>query len=564
MGDNCRFRETACIFALLGIAFSVDMPFGVGLRKVFRQIGYNERMAYVYFLTFVTGLVSLAVELAASRLLGAYFGSSNLVWATIIGLILLYLTMGYFLGGRWADREPRLETLYRLAAWAGLTVALVPVAARPVLYRAAAAFDTFQLGVLLGAFVAVVVLLIVPVTLLGMVSPFVIRIATKRTAEAGRVAGRVYAISTLGSFVGAFLPDLLLVPWIGTRRTFLLLGLVLTFTAWGGLWLRARRRAWRYAWMPLTIVLLWLFWASGPIKQTPDMIYETESAYNYIQVLEIDGYRLLRLNEGQGVHSVYHPERTAYYGTWMTFLAGPFFNTPPFAPEKVRRVAVVGLAAGTVARQATLAFGPVPIDGYEIDPKILEVGRRYFGMGELTNLHAYAEDGRVGLRHSPYQYDLIVLDAYRPPYIPWHLTTREFFQLVSQHLTPQGVVAVNVGASGDDFRLANALAATLHTVFPSVYAVRVPQTFNVILYATAQPTKFENLEANMTYLAQQEAASPLLLKALQMAAREQVFLNMDAGEVFTDDRAPVALLTDRMVLRFVMSGDDSWHDGDTP
>ena len=509
-------------------------------------------MAYVYFLTFITGLVSLAVELAASRLLGAYFGSSNLVWATIIGLILLYLTAGYFLGGRWADRDPRLETLYRLAAWAGLTVALVPVAARPVLYRAAAAFDSLQLGVLLGAFAAVVVLLVVPVTLLGMVSPFVIRIATKRTAEAGRVSGRVYAISTLGSFVGAFLPDLLLVPWLGTRRTFLLLGLVLTLTAWGGLWLAARRRAWRYAWMPLVIVLLWLFWASGPIKQTPGMIYETESAYNYIQVLEIDGYRLLRLNEGQGVHSVYHPDKTMYYGTWMMFLAGPFFNPPPATPNDVRRAAIVGLAAGTSARQITAAFGPIPIDGYEIDPAILDVGRRYFGMGELTNLHAYAEDGRVGLRRSPYRYDLVVLDAYRPPYIPWHLTTREFFQMVREHLTPRGVVAVNVGVAGDDFRLANALAATLHTVFPSVYAVRVPETFNVILYATLQPTQFENVEANLASLAAREGISPILLTALQIAAYGRVPLDWRAGEVFTDDRAPVALLTDRMVWRFLV------------
>ena len=512
-------------------------------------------MAYLFFLTFVTGLASLGVELSASRLLGAYFGTSNLVWASIIGLILLYLTAGYFAGGRWADRDPRPFTLYRIVAWAGLAVALVPVAARPVLYRAAMAFDALQVGVLAGAFLAVLVLFVAPVTLLGMVSPFVIRIATKSAAEAGRVSGQVYAVSTLGAFVGTFLPDLLLIPWLGTRKTFLLLGLVLTLVAVGGLWMVRRKAVWRYVWMPLLIVLLWVGWASGPVKPTADMIYETESAYNYIQVLQKGGFRFLRLNEGQGVHSMYHPTQLAYYGTWMMFLAAPFFNDPATFPPPVRRVAVVGLAAGTVARQATAAFGPVPIDGYEIDPAIIAVGERYFGMDALPNLHAYAVDGRVGLARSPYRYDLIALDAYRPPYIPWHLTTREFFQIVKAHLTPTGAVAVNVGAPPGDFRLVNAIAATMLTVFPSVHAVRVPNTFNVMLYATVQPTSAANLEASLVRLAQRADTPPLLLQAVQIAVSEPVRYDAAAGEVFTDDRAPVALLTDSMVLHFLLAGE---------
>ncbi len=514
---------------------------------------------YPLFTAFVTGMASLAVELAASRLLGAYFGTSNLVWATIIGLILLYLTAGYFLGGRWADRDPRPFTLYRIVAWAGLAVALVPVAARPLLYRAASAFDNLRLGVLAGSFFAVLVLLVVPVTLLGMVSPFVIRIATRKASETGRVAGRVYAVSTLGSFVGTFLPDLVLVPFIGTRRTFLLLGLVLTLTALGGLWAARRRAIWHYAWMPLLILALWVGWAAGPLKRTAGQIYETESAYNYIQVLQRGNYRYLRLNEGQGIHSIYHPTRLAYYGTWMCFLAGPFFNPPPTTPAAVHRVAVVGLAAGTVARQVTAAFGAIPIDGYEIDPAILAVGRRYFGLDALPNLHAFAEDGRVGLRRSPYRYDLIVVDAYRPPYIPWHLTTREFFQIARQHLTPRGVVAVNVGAPPGDFRLANALAATLRAVFPSVHAMRVPRTFNLVLYATAQPTDWDNLRANLAALRERPDTPALLLKSLTLAADHPVSLDTSQGEVFTDDRAPVALLTDSMVLRFVLH-DDVLHD----
>jgi len=509
-----------------------------------------RRRAYLYFSAFVTGLTSLAVELAASRLLGAYFGTSNLVWAAIIGLILLYLTAGYFLGGAWADRSPRPLTLYAIMAWAGLGVALVPVVARPLLLRAATAFDQLQIGVLVGAFLSVLVLFSAPITLLGTVSPFVIRIVLGGTrggtSRSGRVAGRVYAVSTLGSFVGTFLPDLLLIPILGTRRTFLLLGLTLVLVALLGMASTRPRRALLYLWMPLIIAALWLGWANKPIKNTTGQIYETESAYNYIQVLQVGDFRLLRLNEGQGIHSVYHPKQLVYYGTWMMFLVAPYFYAKPSPPQ---RMAIVGLAAGTVARQATAAFGPIPIDGYEIDPKIVQVGYRYFGLDALPNLNAHVEDGRVGIRRSPYRHDLIVVDAFRPPYIPWHLTTREFFRLLKSRLSERGAVAVNVGFLPDDTRLMDDIAATMRTVFPSVYAVRVPNAFNAIVYATNQPTRWGNLLANLRAMRESPDSPMLLVRAMEIAAGNR--LRLRAGEVFTDDRAPVDLISDGMVLRYV-------------
>ncbi len=511
---------------------------------------------YLYFSAFITGLASLAVELAASRLLGAYFGTSNLVWAAIIGLILLYLTAGYFLGGAWADRSPRPLTLYAIMAWAGLGVALVPVVARPLLLRAATAFDQLQIGVLLGAFFSVLVLFSLPITLLGMVSPFVIRIVLGGerggASRSGHVAGRVYAVSTLGSFVGTFLPDLLLIPLLGTRRTFLLLGLALVLAALLGMALTRPRRALLYLWMPVLIAALWLGWANKPIKNTAGQIYETESAYNYIQVLQVGDFRLLRLNEGQGIHSVYHPKQIAYHGSWMMFLAAPYFYAKPSLP---RRMAIVGLAAGTVARQATAAFGPIPIDGYEIDPEIVRVGSRYFGLDALPNLNAHIEDGRVGIRRSPYRYDLIVVDAFRPPYIPWHLTTREFFELLKARLSERGAVAVNVGILPDDRRLMDDIAATMRAVFPSVYAARVPNAFNAIVYATNQPTQWGNLRANMAAVQSNPMAPALLVQAMEMAVSNR--LRLGRGEVFTDDRAPVDLIADSMVLRYALEAGDA-------
>src|SRR5512143_2603059 len=196
----------------------------------------SYRKGYLYFTVFCAGMTSLAIEFAASRLLGNTFGTSNLVWASIIGLILIYLTVGYFIGGRWADRSPNLQTMYTVLAWGGFTAGLVPFISHPVLRIAAEAFDQLQVGILFGSFTAVLVLFIIPVTLLGMISPFAIRLAIVDSRQAGRISGQIYAISTLGSFLGTFLPVLVLIPLVGTTYTFLIFSLFLTTVALVGLW----------------------------------------------------------------------------------------------------------------------------------------------------------------------------------------------------------------------------------------------------------------------------------------------------------------------------------------
>lgn len=508
---------------------------------------------YLYFAVFVSGMTTLALELSASRLLGRVFGVSNLVWASIIGLILIYLALGYFIGGRWADRSPHAHTMYAIMAWGAFIAGLIPLASLPVLRAAADAFDQLEVGILLGSFSAVLILFSIPITLLGTISPFAIRLSIDDPQKAGQKAGEIYAVSTLGSFIGTFLPDLLLIPLIGTNWTFVVCSLFLVCTALTGVWLAAGwRRALRLAWMPLILLGGGLLLANGPIKATAGQIYETESSYNYIQVLEEDGYHLLRLNEGQGVHSMWHPTQLDYYGPWEQFLAAPFFNPPPHTPDQVHSMAIVGLAAGTTARQASAVYGPIPIDGFEIDAKIIAVGRRYFDMN-LPNLNAVAQDGRTGLQRSQRRYSIIGIDAYRPPYIPWHLTTREFFQLVRQRLEDDGVAVINVGRSPNDRRLIDSLVGTMHTVFPSIYVMDVPGSFNSIIYATAQPTDIQNLYINLLDLYQQADVHPLLIQSL-----ERVVTNLqptpESDVVFTDDRAPVEWITNNMVLSYVISG----------
>jgi spermidine synthase len=168
------------------------------------------------------------------------------------------------------------------------------------------------------------------------------------------------------------------------------------------------------------------------------------------------------------------------------------------------------------------------------------------------NLNVIVQDGRWGLAHSPNRYQVISIDAYRPPYIPWHLTTREFFEIVRQHLTEDGVVVMNVGRAPGDRRLINTLGSTLLTVFPSVHVMDIPNAFNSILYATVLPTQDTNLALNLDYLTRQGNTNPLLLDSMRLA-----LVNLQSppspDTVFTDDVAPIEWITNNMVLKFLIT-----------
>jgi spermidine synthase len=501
-------------------------------------------------------MTTLAVELSAARLLEAVFGTSNIVWANVIGLILIYLALGYYIGGRWADRSPYHSTFYQLLTWAAFASGLIPLISDPILNAAARAFPdpnelSANLAVIVGSFASVLVLFAVPITLLGCVSPFSIRLALKRVSQAGDVSGRLYAVSTLGSIVGTFTPVLLLIPFAGTARTFLTFSGLLMAIGLVGL-ARAGGHWWRYLWMPLVLAgLAWLT-LPGPVKPVEEdkrLLFEDESAYNLIQVVEDDqGWRYLLLNEGQGWHSLYHPQGLLTGFTWDYFLIGPLFNPPPFYPDEIQRMAIIGLAGGTIAHQYSNVYGPLSIDGVEIDPEIVRAGREFFGM-DLPNLNAIVADGRHFLAQTDLTYDVIAVDAYRLPYIPWHMTTAEFFQQARDRLAEDGVLIINVGRTEHDYRLVEAVVSTLETVFPSTHVIPVPDSFNAIVIATVLPSSIENLVLNLSTV-----DSPVLKEVGErtLANWRPVAAN---GPIFTDDRAPVEQLTNLILMRYLLEGE---------
>ncbi|TEU15426.1 MAG: spermine synthase [Anaerolineales bacterium] len=506
--------------------------------------------AYLLLIVFVSGMTSLAAELSASRLLEPYFGTSIIIWANLIGLVLIYLTVGYYIGGRWADRHPYESVLYQITAWAGFTIGLVPFVAKPILRWSVLGFANYSLGILMGSLFGVILLFAFPITLLGCVSPFAIRLAMRDVDSAGNIAGSIYALSTLGSIVGTFTPVLVLIPNIGTRNTFLSFSLVLLVLSLIGLARVGGRRALLYVLMLVILLALIFFVPAGAIKASAGLIYETESAYNYIQVLRRGDDINLHLNEGMGLHSVYNPHQVLTYGIWDFFLMVPYFNDPPYTADRVDSLCMIGSAAGTIPKQYTAVYGPISIDGAEIDPRIVAVGRQFFAMNE-PNFNVITQDGRYFLSHSQKKYDVVATDAYRPPYIPFHLTTREYFIEMRDHLTEEGVAVINVGRTHTDYSLVDVLASTMKDVFPSVYIIDTPDygsdLGNSLVVGTVKPTRLSSFEANVALM-----DHPLLLDVAQRTLGHIREVEKSTV-VFTDDKAPVEQMVHGLILRYALT-----------
>ncbi len=542
----------------------------------------NRRL--LLLVVFLAGVGTLGIEMVIPRLLAPFFGTSQPIWAVVIGMTLAYLAIGYRLGGVLADKQPDVRVMYRLIAWAGLLCAVIPLVARPVLQLAQFSLRNVVAGGFLGALAVVVLLFAAPVILMATVGPFAIRVMLRDTRagleSVGRTAGTISALSTVGSILGTFLTVLVLIPAIGTNGTLYLFALFLVGLALVGL------RDVRTLIMLGATVLLAIISAGigGQIKSADcrdcRLVAEVESDANYIQVAQqdvtysngvVDPRRVLILNEGQAIHSVYRLrfqetgdplDLLTDGGPWDYFSIAPYLY-PDVQPADVQSLALLGSAAGSIPKQFLAIYGPeTTIDAVEIDGEIVEMGRRYFDLEDqdprFPNYTTHVQDARYWLATTDRHYDVIGMDAYHQPYIPFHLTTVEFFQEVRARLNPRGVAVVNAGRppSGDD-RLVNALASTMLEVFPQVFVIDT-RFSNAILIGVNEPVGdgVANFVAN---------TGALDVQALQLVAywslnegRFGPVREFTADEArytpFTDDRAPVEQLIDGLIFSAATGG----------
>ena len=483
-------------------------------------------------MVFVVGASSLGVEIAAARLLAPYFGASTIVWANTIGVVLVALSIGYWLGGRYADRHPHLRGLCLLVLVASLLIAAIPFAARPFLGFSVDAFETVSVGGFAGSLFGVLVLVAVPVTLLGAAAPWAVRLAVEDVDRSGEIVGRLYAISTAGSLLGTMLSALLLIPLLGTQRTFFVFALALALVACLGV-------GWRFVLVPAALALAMAI-PVGTIKaaDTGRVLYEAETTHQYARVVErLDGSRALELNEGQAVHSLWRP------GTYLTgdYWDGHLVLAAASRRPLPRRIAILGNAGGTVARAFGHFFPRTAVDAVEIDGELTELGRRFLDLRN-RRMRTFAEDARPWLERSDGGYDAIMVDAYRQPYIPFYLTTREFFELTEERLAPGGLVIVNVGHPEGSEELERVLGRTMAAAFPRVLRYPIEPT-NTLLVGGDGDFSAARLRGNAKTL-------PAVLRPQARSAAAVLAPRLPGGEVYTDDHAPVEWLVDSSLLEY--------------
>lgn len=489
------------------------------------ELAPSRAQALVWLATAtLTGAIVMAMELTAFRLYAPYFGNSIYVWGSMISVVMLALAVGYSLGGWIADRAATDRALYFVVLGTGLYQLGVVFALQTVLAK----FWTW--GDFAGPVAATAIIFVLPMTGLAMTSPFVIRLLA-RAHHVGITAGSVFAVSTAGSIAGVLATSFWLVPRFGTTRTLQILCALSLLIGAAGLMIRRRAAVL----LALPAVLLAFSHASRP---APPIIWNEESAYNRIFVYEADGLRWLVLNNNRFFQTI-EKIGSANSGFYLdAFALGPL--TVP-----AKNLLVLGMGAGQ-SIDVTRAVKPeIEVDAVEIDPAVVNVAERFFALPKSDpHVHVHIADARPWLEAQGRKWDLVHVDLFQGgPYVPFYLTTVEFFQLVRSRMAPNGMLMLNVLDKGEKRELLNSIAATLQQVFPSVQCLP-SRAGNYILLAFPEKRP---LAETMSQLKQ--GAGPDWVRELaQKAAAGIEELEPRSGTtIFTDDKAPVEEMTRRML-----------------
>lgn len=479
---------------------------------------------------FAAGYLIMSLELLGSRLLAPYFGNSIYVWGSLIGLILAALAAGYYLGGRWADKENGERMIFYIFS----AVALF-LLADVFLYKTALE-NLSAWGIIWGSLAAVALLFLFPMVALAAVAPLAVKLLS-RNDKVGQSAGLVYALGTIGSLAGVFLTVFWLIPYYGSRLTLYGCFLISLLVLAGLLFFNDRRRTW---WVFLLFLISLPVWRSPILPQ--NVILETESLYNQIRLINKDEKILLTLNSRGD--SLAQSGFAGAGGNWA-YLDNLFGVGPLIKP--VNDLLVLGLSAGASLSQHQ-AFSPgIKIDAVEIDPKIIAIAKNNFDLQESGGLKIVRADARPFLAQSRRQYDMIEIDLFQgSPYIPFYAATQEFFKLTAEHLTQDGFIMMNVFAP-DKRELLEPILNTAASVYPSVY--KIPLRNNFIILATRSATSLETIKERL------EESGPKVVAALKPAAEyaaeytEEYRFN-EKAPVFTDDWAPVERITYQMLKNY--------------
>ena len=495
---------------------------------------------FLYLTEFFAGMSVMAVELGASRLLAPYFSSSQIVWTIIIGTIMIAMALGNIYGGKSADKDPNPDKLYTRILIAGVWIALIPAVGKYIIIGISALliFAVNTNFLIWAAFAACMVIFVFPLFLLGTVTPSLAKYTVDSLEDSGSIVGTLNAFNTIGSIIGTFVPTFVSIPAVGTSVTFLIFAAIL-LTLGIVYFVSKKSGLKKSAASAVLFVLCCIFGASDSFAfWESDLAYEGESVYNYLQVKENEKNVILSTNVLFGVQSILIKDE-GLTGMYYDYAMAAPLMTGKDDPAECNTL-ILGMGTGTYAHQCRAYFGDMPVEGVEIDEKITDLARTYFELPEDVSVTTY--DGRAYLNAIDGKYDVIMVDAYQDITIPFQMSSVEFFTLVKEHLTKDGVMVVNMNMRGSGEDSINAyLSDTIGSVFGEVYTVDVKGSTNRELFASNNPRMIENLKRH-----KETVADESLL--VMMDTVSENLLPYEAGNrIMTDDKAPVELLGMRVI-----------------
>jgi spermidine synthase len=496
--------------------------------------------AVLYSGAFVTGAIVMSFEMLGSRYLNPYFGSGIYTWAALISTVLAALTIGYFIGGVVADRQPSSAVLGAAVLIGSAFILALPSFSTAILESVLDAIDDIKLGSLISA----LAIMFFPVAFYGTYSPFAIRLLLRSTDASGGVSGAVYAISTAGSILGTLGTTFVLIPMIGTRAITFTLGAA--GLACGLALIAFRRRA--VASMALlavaTAMAITLLSTARPaaaeafgraalLTREDGQLAHIEGQYNDIFVTK-RGNELLLSSRLKGWN--YTESRidladsevipAIYLRRMTTVLA----YTP-----RADSILMIGLGGGVLTNYVGRYLPQAQIDTVEIDPGMIDAARTYFSVASTDRMPVRESDGRVYLNRNRKLYDVAFIDAYIGVSVPFHLMTKEFYTLLKRRLAPDGAVVFNIHEVN---RLFAVSVRTLRSVFANVDLYR-SGLGEVAVVATDAPVSTEMLERRARELQDRNGFHYPLPDLLTHRAEPDNESGAGPGETLTDDFAPV-------------------------
>lgn len=493
-------------------------------------------------LVFVCGAVLMGMEMVSSRVLAIHFGSSIYVWGSIIGVFLAALSGGYMLGGKISDARPSFFLLNAIVFGSGCWLLLIPFYAHPLCR------GLVGTGERTGPLLATTLVFAGPSLLLGIVSPFAVRLAARSVEKMGNVSGQLYALSTIGSIAGTLLTAFWLIPTFRVSLVTQALGAALVALPF--LVLPKSRALFLFA-VPLAGFLPGALLMEAPpvVAMRPGfrLVSDKDSPYHYVLVTEVDGWgRFLQFNNY--TESGIKLNDNGAHGTLTPYTDG-FHLAKIFRPA-LKRVLVIGGGGGVGPRKFVKDDEQCEVDLVEIDPVVIDFSRKYFYLDEAEKtgrLHIHNQDGRRFVREAGHKYDLVVLDAYTiGGQIPFHLTTKEFMEDIKRVLVPGGVLLANVIGSleGKKSLILRSEQKTFSAVFDEVHVFPRPLDAEERgSKATLDPTRGRNVM--LVALNGTPGWNP---KSIEDKAKEFLALGHAPTETFVEDA--------KLVLPSLLKTDD--------